>query len=148
MRLTDTIKKNRTSIVTYGVVILAYVALQILSSLGMLSRSMTGYLVPMCVYIVLAISLNLVVGISGELSLGHAGFMGVGAFVGIVTATCLQTAVASEFLRLLLAMVVGGIFAGIAGVIVGVPVLRLRADYRAIVTVAFGEILRNSIDTM
>ena len=148
MRLTDTIKKNRVSIATYCVVIVAYVLLQILSSMGLLSRSMTGYLVPMCVYIVLAISLNLVVGISGELSLGHAGFMGVGAFVGIVTATCLQTCVSSEFLRLLLAMVVGGLFAGVAGVIVGVPVLRLRGDYLAIVTLAFGEILRNITGNM
>ena len=148
MKWMNTIKKNRTTLLTYGVVIVAYLVLQLLSSMGMLSRSMTGYLVPMCVYIVLAISLNLVVGISGELSLGHAGFMGVGAFVGIVTATCLQTVVASEFLRLGLAMIVGGLFAGVAGVIVGVPVLRLRGDYLAIVTLAFGEILRNIIGNM
>ena len=148
MKLMNSMKKNRTTILTYGVVILAYIVLQILSGAGMLSRSMTGYLVPICAYIVLAISLNLVVGISGELSLGHAGFMGVGAFVGIITAACLKGAVDSDFLRLVLAMVVGGLFSGIAGVIVGVPVLRLRGDYLAIVTLAFGEILRNIIGNL
>ena len=148
MKLLDSVKKNRSTIMTYGVVIVAYIVLQTLSSLGMLSRSVTGYLVPICAYIVLAISLNLVVGISGELSLGHAGFMGVGAFVGIITATCLKGAVESDFLRLMLAMVVGGLFSGVAGVIVGVPVLRLRGDYLAIVTLAFGEILRNIIGNL
>ena len=148
MKLMDTMKKNRATILTYAVVIVAYIVLQTLSSMGMLSRSVTGYLVPICVYIVLAISLNLVVGISGELSLGHAGFMGVGAFVGIVTATCLKGSVESDFLRLVLAMIVGGMFAGVAGVIVGVPVLRLRGDYLAIVTLAFGEILRNIIGNL
>ena len=148
MKLMDTMKKNRSTILTYAVVIIAYIVLQTMSSMGMLSRSMTGYLVPICVYIVLAISLNLVVGISGELSLGHAGFMGVGAFAGIITATCLSGAVENEFLRLVLAMIVGGLIAGVAGVIVGVPVLRLRGDYLAIVTLAFGEILRNIIGNL
>ena len=145
MRLTDTIKKNRTSIVTYGVVILAYVVLQILSSLGMLSRSMTGYLVPMCVYIVLAISLNLVVGISGELSLGHAGFMGVGAFTGAVVAGVLKNSVDNDMLRLLMILIAGGLTAGFSGFLIGMPVMRLRGDYLAIVTLAFGEILKNII---
>ena len=148
MRLLNSMKKNRTTILTYAVVIIGYIVLQCMSSAGMLSRSMTGYLVPICSYIVLAISLNLVVGISGELSLGHAGFMGVGAFVGIITATCLQGVVESDFLRLILAMIVGGLFAGVAGVLVGVPVLRLRGDYLAIVTLAFGEILRNIVGNL
>ena len=136
-------KKNLTSIITYAIVIIGYVVMQLLSNGGMLSRSINGYLIPICVYIVLAISLNLVVGISGELSLGHAGFMGVGAFAGIVVAALLNDVVTSDFLRLLLAMFGGGLIAGIAGVIIGIPVLRLRGDYLAIVTLAFGEILKN-----
>ena len=143
MKFLNWLKKNRTSIITYAVVIVAYLIMQYLSNGGMLTRSIKGYLIPVCVYIVLAVSLNLVVGISGELSLGHAGFMGVGAFAGIVTAALLKDAVASDFVRLLLAMVSGGIFAGIMGAIVGIPVLRLRGDYLAIVTLAFGEILKN-----
>ena len=139
----NTLKKNKTNLLTYGVVIAAYVLMQSLSSAGMLTRSVTGFLVPICAYIVLAVSLNLVVGISGELSLGHAGFMGVGAFSGVVAAALLKDVVPNEFLRLILSLFCGGILAGITGIIIGIPVLRLRGDYLAIVTLAFGEILKN-----
>ena len=64
--------RNREGCLTYGLVVIFYIIMQTLSSQGALSRSVSGYLVPICVYIVLAVSLNLVVGISGELSLGHA----------------------------------------------------------------------------
>ena len=136
MDLKLTLKKNLSPIMTYGFVTVAFIIMQSLSSAGMLTRSVSGYLVPICVYIVLAVSLNLVVGISGELSLGHAGFMGVGAFAGVVAAACLQNMVDNDLLRLVIAMAVGGIFAGFAGVIIGIPVLRLRGDYLAIVTLA------------
>ena len=139
---------GKRNVVTYGIVIVGFTAMHALTGLKLLSRSWNGYLIPICCYIVLAVSLNLVVGISGELSLGHAGFMGVGAFAGIVAAACLQTAVENEFLRLVLALFVGGIVAGIAGVIIGIPVLRLRGDYLAIVTLAFGEILKNIIGNL
>ena len=139
---------KRTNLMTYLVVIVAYVIMQTLYSLGMLSNSLRGQLVPICTYIVLAVSLNLVVGISGELSLGHAGFMGVGAFTGIVAATVAQSAVGSPILRLIIAMIAGGIMAGIMGGLIGIPVLRLRGDYLAIVTLAFGEILKNIIGNL
>ena len=148
MKLKNYVKKNRTNLFTYGLIIIAYIVMQTLSNEGMLSRSWNGYLIPICAYIVLAVSLNLVVGISGELSLGHAGFMGVGAFAGIVAAACFQNVITNEFLRLLCALCVGGVVAGIAGVIIGVPVLRLRGDYLAIVTLAFGEILKNLIGNL
>ena len=142
------IKNHAADLATYAIVIVGYLVMQTLSSMGMLTRSVNGYLIPICSYIVLAVSLNLVVGISGELSLGHAGFMGVGAFAGIVTAACLKDLIASEFLRLVCALFVGGFTAGIAGIIVGIPVLRLRGDYLAIVTLAFGEILKNIIGNL
>ncbi len=141
-------KSRRSSIAAYAVVTLAYIVMQYMANANMLTRSVKGYLVPICVYIVLAVSLNLVVGISGELSLGHAGFMGVGAFAGIVFATVLKNAVDNEFLRLIIAMLGGGLVAGVAGVIIGIPVLRLRGDYLAIVTLAFGEILKNIISNL
>ena len=140
------LRKNpvkRKNLLTFGVVIIAFIVLQLCSSMGLLSRSMQGQLIPICVYIVLAVSLNLVVGISGELSLGHAGFMGIGAFIGAISATALQTLVPGDGLRLCLCMVIGGIIAGIMGALIGIPVLRLRGDYLAIVTLAFGEIIRN-----
>ena len=75
------------NLIAYGIVIVAFVICQSMISAGAMSRSLRGQLVPICVYIVMAVSLNLTVGISGELSLGHAGFMSVGAFSGIVAAT-------------------------------------------------------------
>lgn len=77
-------KKFRANLITYAIVIAAFIACQVLISTGVMTRSLKGQLVPICAYIVMAISLNLTVGISGELSLGHAGFMSVGAFSGIV----------------------------------------------------------------
>ena len=136
-------KTNRTNFATYAVVIIGFVIMQTLSSMGMLGSAVKGYLVPVCAYIVAAVSLNLLVGICGELSLGHAGFMGIGAFSGIVVASMLQEAVPNGELRLLIAMICGGIVAGVFGFLIGIPTLRLRGDYLAIVTLAFGEILKN-----
>lgn len=141
-------KTTRSNIITYAIVIAAFVLMKILSAGGMLSSSLTGQLIPICVYISLAISLNLTVGILGELSLGHAGFMSVGAFTGVVVSMSLQSAVASDPVRLLLAMVLGAVMAAVAGVVVGVPVLRLRGDYLAIVTLAFGEIIKNILNNL
>ena len=138
-------KNTRTNLLTYLVVIVAFVVMQSLNSAGILGSSMRGYLVPICVYISLAVSLNLLVGVCGELSLGHAGFMGIGAFSGIVIAAVLKDYIASDTLRLLCAMAGGGILAGMVGFLIGIPVLRLRGDYLAIVTLAFGEIMKNII---
>ena len=138
------------NLITYAIVVAAYVVCQILIGNGSMTRSLRGQLVPICVYIVMAVSLNLTVGISGELSLGHAGFMSVGAFAGIVASGWLlsATGMENETLRLIVSMVVGGVFAGIAGVIIGIPVLRLHGDYLAIVTLAFGEIIRNVLNCL
>ena len=141
-------KNTRTSAMTYLVVIVAFVIMQTLSSLGMLKSSVSGYLIPVCCYIVLAVSLNLLVGVCGELSLGHAGFMGIGAFTGVVIAGLLKGAVESDTIRLICAMIGGGVLAGVMGFLIGIPVLRLRGDYLAIVTLAFGEILKNIIGNM
>jgi len=143
MKLNNNRKTLITNIATYALVTVAFIVFYVMSEQKMLSKSVQGYLVPICVYIVLAVSLNLVVGISGELSLGHAGFMGVGAFTGIIISGLLRDVIDSEALRLTIAMASGGVLAGIAGLIVGIPVLRLRGDYLAIVTLAFGEILKN-----
>ena len=148
MKLKNKFMQNKTNFMTYGIVIVGFLIMQLLSTFGMLSSSVKGFLIPICAYIVLAVSLNLVVGISGELSLGHAGFMGVGAFTGIVIAALLKDIVGSDLLRLVLAMIGGGVMAGIFGVIIGLPVMRLRGDYLAIVTLAFGEILKNLIGNL
>ena len=133
---------------TYLGVILAFVIVMICQNMDLLSRQVTGMLVPICCYVVMAVSLNLTVGVLGELSLGHAGFMSVGAFSGVITSMCLSQSVPNELVRVVLALIVGTIFAAITGVIVGVPVLRLRGDYLAIVTLAFGEIIRDLINCL
>ena len=134
-------KTSRRNYLTYGVVILAYIILQALN--GSLSSSLKGMLVPICAYVVMAVSLNLTVGVLGELSLGHAGFMSMGAFTGTAAAMALQDSISSVPLRLAVAMVIGAVFAAIAGVLIGIPVLRLNGDYLAIVTLAFGEIIKS-----
>lgn len=143
------LKKNAVNnIICYGLVIVAFIICQAMISNGSMTRSLKGQMVPICVYIVMAVSLNLVVGISGELSLGHAGFMSIGAFSSIIGAAWMRSAlgVENETLRLILSMIVGGVFAGVFGVLIGIPVLRLRGDYLAIVTLAFGEIIRNVLN--
>ena len=73
-------KNTRSNLITYGMVIAAFVIMQVLISAGRVSSLLSGLMVPLCIYVILAVSLNLVVGFLGELSLGHAGFMCVGAF--------------------------------------------------------------------
>ncbi|MDO5399984.1 MAG: branched-chain amino acid ABC transporter permease [Eubacteriales bacterium] len=141
-------KTRRTNLMTYLLVIVTFGVMQSLSSAGMLGSSMKGFLVPICVYVSLAVSLNLLVGICGELSLGHAGFMGIGAFTGILVAALLKEKIPTDALRLLCAMGCGGLMAGVVGFLIGIPVLRLRGDYLAIVTLAFGEIMKNIIGNL
>ena len=101
--------------------------------------------------ITLAVSLSLVVGFLGELSLGHAGFMCVGAYFGGITSMILDNSGLMEgkgVLSFIISMVVGAVVAGICGLIIGLPTLRLRGDYLAIVTLAFGEIVKTIFDNV
>ena len=148
MKKLNLTKTSRNNFLTYGFVILAYVVLQSIAAGGHMSSMLKGQLVPICAYVVMAISLNLTVGVLGELSLGHAGFMSVGAFMGTTTAIALKEVVASPTLRLICALIVGAIFAGIVGFLVGIPVLRLNGDYLAIVTLAFGEIIKSIFNNL
>ena len=141
-------KTTRTNALTYLLVIAAFIVLQSMANAGALSSSLKGQLVPIFAYVVMALSLNLTVGVLGELSLGHAGFMSVGAFVGAVASSALKDIIVSDPLRLALAMVLGAVFAGIAGVLIGIPVLRLNGDYLAIVTLAFGEIIKSLVNNL
>ena len=141
-------KSSRNGFINYGIVVVFFIVFQFLLSTGRLSSNFKGQLIPICAYVIMALSLNLVVGISGELSLGHAGFMSVGAFTGVVVSAALINTVTVAPLRLAIAILVGAIIAAIAGVIIGIPVLRLRGDYLAIVTLAFGEIIKNLLNVL
>ena len=105
-RLKNLKKTTKVDFATYIGVVAAFIIVSLLQSGGLLTRSISGMLVPICCYIVMAVSLNLVVGISGELSLGHAGFMSVGAFSGVITAMSLQSVIPNHGVRLIIAIVV------------------------------------------
>ena len=141
-------KTTKSSLITYGLVVLAYVVAEIFMKTGHMTSLLKGLLVPLCVYAILAVSLNLTVGILGELSLGHAGFMCVGAFSSAVFSKCMMTSGMNETLRFILALLIGTVVAAVFGWLIGIPVLRLRGDYLAIVTLAFGEIIKNVINVM
>lgn len=141
-------KTTKNSLVTYGIVVVAYILCEIMMRTGHMSSLMKGILVPLCIYAILAVSLNLTVGILGELSLGHAGFMCVGAFTGAVFSKCTAEMITVPGLRFFLALLVGIVCAGICGILIGIPVLRLRGDYLAIVTLAFGEIIKNLVNAI
>lgn len=136
-------KTTRRNFETMALVVVAYAIVKAVAMGGGLSSMMKGMLVPICAYVVMAVSLNLTVGVMGELSLGHAGFMSVGAFSGVSTAIILKSAGAAPAVQLLCGIVMGMIFAAIFGFLIGIPVLRLRGDYLAIVTLAFGEIIKS-----
>lgn len=141
-------KTFRDNLITYGMVIAAYVIMQILVSAGAVSSLLQGLLVPLCTYAILAVSLNLTVGILGELSLGHAGFMCIGAFTSAFFSKVMENTAMPSGLRFFVALLIGAAFAGIFGLLIGIPVLRLKGDYLAIVTLAFGEIIKNLVNVI
>ena len=145
MKMTKDFKEN---LITYGIVIVAFIIVEIMAATGSISSLMKGLLVPLCVYVILAISLNLTVGILGELSLGHAGFMCVGAFTGAFFSRCMENVITVAPVRFTLAILIGAVCAGLIGLLIGMPVLRLKRDYLAIVTLAFGEIIKNVINVI
>ncbi len=110
-----------------------------LSETRVLSYQMRNLLVPIGVNIILAVSLNLIVGFLGELTLGHAGFMAVGAYAGCLAIKSMSAL--PPMVALVLGMLIGGLAAAAIGFLIGLPVLRLRGDYVAIVTLAFGQII-------
>ena len=141
-------KRLQSNLITYAIVIGFFVLMTALEATGILTNSLAGQLVPICAYVCMAVSLNLVVGISGELSLGHAGFMSVGAFSGFVAFSLVNGVVNNALLAYVLALVIAAVIAGVAGFVIGIPVMRLRGDYLAIVTLAFGEIIKNILNNL
>ena len=149
--LKNAVKGNeyrREASISYGILLIGFVLLSLGASTGLIGHNLQGQFVPICVYVSLAVSLNLVVGISGELSLGHAGFMAVGAFSGIIMERLLLAHMSFEPAVMIMSMLFGAFMAAIAGFIIGIPILGLRGDYLAIVTLAFGEIIRNFMNVL
>ncbi|MFI3177442.1 MAG: branched-chain amino acid ABC transporter permease [Eubacteriales bacterium] len=141
-------KTSRSNYITYGLVIVCYAIAQLMQMSGNMSNLMSGLLVPLCTYIILAVSLNLTVGILGELSLGHAGFMCIGAFTGAFFSKCMENVITVGWIRFTIAIIIGAALAGVFGFLIGMPVLRLKGDYLAIVTLGFGEIIKNIVNVL
>ena len=135
------------NMITLGMVVAAWIIMEVLMGTGHVSSLLKGLLVPFCIYVIMAVSLNLTVGILGELSLGHAGFMCVGAFAGALFSKCMKGTL-NPTVSLVIAIFIGAAVAAVCGILIGIPVLRLRGDYLAIVTLAFGEIIKNLINVM
>ena len=127
-------------------ILIAYILICLLLSSGVLSRQYRSLIIPIGINIMLAVSLNLVTGFLGELSLGHAGFMSIGAYTAAIVTTNLRDL--PMFVSFILALVLAAVLSAILGVLIGVPVLRLRGDYLAIVTLAFGEIIKSIINVL
>lgn len=130
--------------INYAVIILALIIFIILNATVGLKRGDLSTLSRIAFSMILAVSLNLVVGFLGELSLGHAGFMCVGAYLGCFVANIFhENTGLPDLIVVIISMLVAGIVAAIFGFIIGLPALRLKGDYLAIATLAFGEIVRN-----
>ena len=141
-------KTTKSNFITYVMVLALFAVMQTLVFTGNVSSLLQGLLVPLCAYVILAVSLNLTVGILGELSLGHAGFMCVGAFTSAFFSKCMAEAIPVAGIRYFLALLIGAAAAGLCGILIGIPVLRLKGDYLAIVTLAFGEIIKNIVNIL
>lgn len=140
--------KRRGRTVSLLIVILAYVILQAMIMSGNLSRLLISLLVPVCAYIVAALGLNLNVGFSGELNLGQAGFMSIGAFTSVILAGILNANGITGIPVLILCILAGAAMAAAVGWLISVPVLKLQGDYLAIVTLAFGQIIMSLINNL
>lgn len=140
-------KKLSGSIITYLFIAAFFAVMGYLLYSGGLSRQYTNMLIPVSMYIVLAVSLNLVVGLLGELSLGHAGFMSAGLFTGCLVSIALY-GILPDPLRIIISMLAGGLVAAVFGLLVGLPTIRLGGDYLAITTLACCEIIKTVITNL
>ncbi len=128
---------NKKNIITLILILVLYAAVQALIATGIISSFYEITLATICINIILAVSLNLVTGFTGQFSLGHAGFMSIGAYAG-----ALINMEMSSTGGFLLGTLAGAVAAAIVGVIIGIPTLRLKGDYLAIATLGMAEIIR------
>lgn len=138
-------KINKNIIINTAVIALSYILIFVLINGGLLNRQFTSLIVPIGINIMLAVSLNLITGFLGELTLGHASFMSIGAYTGALITLNMNAPIYVEFP---IAIIVGGLMAAIFGFIIGMPVLRLNGDYLAIVTLGFGEIIKSVLNSL
>jgi branched-chain amino acid transport system permease protein len=128
-------KKTKSFLLFFVLSIVLYGVIQFLITSGMLNPFYSNMLIFMGINVILAVSLHLVIGITGQFSIGHAGFLAVGAYISAIFTMKLQ-------MPFTVGLIAGGIVAALAGLVVGIPSLRLKGDYLAIATLGFAEIIR------
>lgn len=138
-------KKYQEYLITTLGVVLLFAVLYLLIENNILSAYHEGVLIFIGINIIAAASLNLVTGILGELALGHAGFMAIGAYSAAIFSKSIIKTGMPDIIILILSLLLAGIIAAMFGIAIGIPALRLRGDYLGIVTLGFGEIIRISI---
>ncbi len=137
-----------------GVVVLGLVLL-VVDSLGLIDSYIRGIFIQCCFAVIMATSLNLVFGYLGQIALGHAGFMAIGAYTSALVTKAMGLAIKagtmpamSNVMQFFIGLLCGAIVAALFGLLVGIPALRLRGDYLAIITLGFGEIIRIIIQNL
>ena len=135
------------SYIINGVLIVAlYILMTSLMNAGVINRYQQGIVMIVGINIILAVSLNLTTGFLGQLALGHAGFMGIGAYTAAITSMNMN--LGTDTGQLLVSIVIGGLVAAFFGILIGIPALRLEGDYLAIITLGFGEMIRVIVTNM
>lgn len=135
--------KKINYIITVILILILYVAIKLSLDMGLINRYQSSVLNFLCINIILATSLNVTVGCLGQINLGHAGFMSIGAYTA---ALFTKSGVVAGLPGYLIGLILAGVLAGFIGFLVGIPALRLKGDYLAIITLAFGEIIRVLIE--
>ncbi|MEG1774946.1 MAG: branched-chain amino acid ABC transporter ATP-binding protein/permease [Clostridia bacterium] len=141
--------KFKSYVLNLSAVFLIFIGLQSLIGVGVINKYYSGVMISMGINIVMTVSLNLTTGFLGELALGHAGFMSVGAFTaGIITKALAENFGLDPVTALPVSLLAGGLLAAAMGLVIGIPALRLKGDYLAIITLGFGEIIRVIIQNL
>ena len=147
-------KGSKTSWLNILLILVLFGILVFLCEMGVLSNYIKGILMVCCISIIMACSLNVTVGYLGQIALGDCGFMAIGAYTGALITKAMEAgnilvgSGLSDTMRFLLATLAGGVMAAFFGILVGIPALRLRGDYLAIITLGFGEIIRVIIQNL
>lgn len=138
-------ERKKAYIAILIIAILGFIVLQVLIDFKIINRYWKTIVNLICINIILAVSLNIVVGNLGQINLGHAGFMAIGAYTAAIF---MKARIVEGIPGFLISLVLAGFVSCLVGILIGLPVLRLHGDYLAIVTLAFGEIVRVLIENL
>ena len=143
MKARKTLKTSQVYLINTVIIVLILVLGTLIYNGGALNRATKSVVIQVGIYSMLAVSLNICTGYLGQLPLGHAGFMAVGAYTGAIVWRA-TTALPGP-LSIIIGLIAAGLLAAVFGILIGIPALRLKGDYLAIITLGFGEIIRIAV---